>query len=62
MIYLFCLTNSYNNYKNIIDQLIENYNYIVLIIVNNEVELYKYIVSNKLLYTNKIFVNKFPSP
>lgn len=57
MIYLFCLIDSYNNYKNIIDPLIENYNYLNLIIIHTEEELYKYIINNKLLYSNKIFIN-----
>jgi hypothetical protein len=57
MIYLFCLIDSYNYYKNIIDPITENYNYINLIIVNNDEELYKFIINNKLLYSNKIFIN-----
>lgn len=57
MIYFFCLIDSYNCYKNIIDPLIEKYDYINLNILNNEEELYKFIIDNKLLYSNKIFIN-----
>jgi len=58
MIHLFCLYNLYILHEKYINYLLGNYSFLKLIIINIEDELYKYIIDNKLLYSNNILISE----
>ena len=58
MIHLFTLNNLYTLHEKYINYLVLNYTFLKLIIINDEDELYKYIIDNNLLYTNNIFISE----
>jgi hypothetical protein len=56
MIYLYCIDYIYELNKVNIDYILSEYTFIKKIIINNEDEMYNYIINNELLYKNNIYV------
>jgi hypothetical protein len=58
MINLFFTSEIYSIFKLNIDYLIENFKFLKKNIILNEEHLYEYIITNKLLYSNNIYINE----
>lgn len=58
MINIYITHDNYENNKNNINFLLQNYEYIKIIFIENENDMYKYIVTNNLLYNNNILVDE----
>jgi hypothetical protein len=56
IINIFCFDYIYNNYNDIIENLIERYDFFKKIIIENEDDMYQYIIKNELLYSNNILI------
>ena len=58
MIYLYCVSYFYELHKIIIDNILNKYEFIKKITINDENEMYEYIVKHDLFYKNNIYVGE----
>ena len=56
MIYLYCIDYIYELHKINIDYILSFYNFMKIIIIKCEEDMYQYIINNELLYKNNIYI------